>query len=449
LTEPLQNFKGREWNQAVAKLRRLKLLAEASSLEPGTLDAHPLVREYFKQQLKHERSDAWQEGNNRLYEHLERTTKEFPDTVEEMSPLYAAISHACAAGRHQEALTLHQGRIQRGNKYFSLKRLGAFGADLAALSGFFEIPWEKPVAGLTEAQKALVLSNAGGDLRALGRLQEATQLMEIGGLTIYLAQEEWQNAAILAINLSAIYLTMGALLQALSFSEQSMNFADNSGYKGWQKISRAAQADALHQAGRIAEAAAAFEEARKFQQEHEPTFSSLYSLPGFQYCDLLLDQERVQEVNENATRSLDLAERKNWLLEMALDNLSLGRACLAADDVNVTQAAGFVHRAVEGLRQAAHLEFLPRGILARAELYRITRDWGRAERDLAEVLRIATRSGMGLYLADYYLESARLQLARGKKDKARGHWTTARDMIDDMGYHRRDKEVDEIAVQLR
>lgn len=40
LTEPLQNFKGREWNQAVAKLRRLKLLGETD--EPGTLDAHPL-----------------------------------------------------------------------------------------------------------------------------------------------------------------------------------------------------------------------------------------------------------------------------------------------------------------------------------------------------------------------------------------------------------------------
>src|SRR5437016_9157468 len=84
LTEPLQHFKAREWNQATAKLRRIKLLAEASPSEPGAIDAHPLLREHFKQQLRRERPDAWGEGNYRLYEHLKDTAKEFPETVEEM-----------------------------------------------------------------------------------------------------------------------------------------------------------------------------------------------------------------------------------------------------------------------------------------------------------------------------------------------------------------------------
>jgi ATP/maltotriose-dependent transcriptional regulator MalT len=95
------------------------------------------------------------------------------------------------------------------------------------------------------------------------------------------------------------------------------------------------------------------------------------------------------------------------------------------------------------------MEFLPRGLLARAALHRVRGDYGRAERDLAEVLRIATRGGMGLYLADYHLESARLYLAQGNRDKAREHWETARGMIERMGYHRRDSEVNEIAEQLR
>jgi hypothetical protein len=58
LTEALQNLKAREWQQALAKLRRIKLLGAASAIEPDTLDAHPLVREHFKQQLKRERP-AW------------------------------------------------------------------------------------------------------------------------------------------------------------------------------------------------------------------------------------------------------------------------------------------------------------------------------------------------------------------------------------------------------
>jgi hypothetical protein len=34
------------------------------------------------------------------------------------------------------------------------------------------------------------------------------------------------------------------------------------------------------------------------------------------------------------------------------------------------------------------------------------------------------------------------------KEKAREHWEFAKDMINKMGYHRRDKEVDEIEKQL-
>jgi hypothetical protein len=55
---------------------------------------------------------------------------------------------------------------------------------------------------------------------------------------------------------------------------------------------------------------------------------------------------------------------------------------------------------------------------------------------------------MGLHLADCHLESARLHLAQGNRDKAREHWETAKAMIERMGYHRRDKEVDELAQKL-
>lgn len=144
LTEAFQDLKGREWQQALAKLRGIKLLGAASANDPNTLDAHPLVREHFKQQLKRERPDAWHEANNRLYEHLKHTAKELPDTVEEMSPLYAAVTHGCAADSHQEALYgIYSRRIQRGDKHFNWHKLGAFGADLAALSCFFEIPWQQ------------------------------------------------------------------------------------------------------------------------------------------------------------------------------------------------------------------------------------------------------------------------------------------------------------------
>ena len=60
---------------------------------------------------------------------------------------------------------------------------------------------------------------------------------------------------------------------------------------------------------------------------------------------------------------------------------------------------------------------LPRGLLARAEFYRVTGALDKAQKDLDEAFSIATRGGMGLHLADCHLEYARLYLAHGEKDQ--------------------------------
>ena len=96
---------------------------------------------------------------------------------------------------------------------------------------------------------------------------------------------------------------------------------------------------------------------------------------------------------------------------------------------------------------------LPRGLLARAEYYRVTGALDKAQKDLDEAFSIATRGGMGLFLADCHLEYARLKLfGKGWRlnveadtsDEAREHLKTAKEMIAKMGYHRRDKEVEEL-----
>jgi tetratricopeptide (TPR) repeat protein len=472
LTEALQDLKEREWQYALAKLRRINLLGTASANGPNTLDAHPLLREHFRQQLKRERPEAWREANNRLYEHLTRTAKELPDTVEEMSPLYTAVSHGCSAGRHQEALDeVYWRRIQRGNESFNTKGLGAFGHDLIALLGFFETLWEQTVAELTDADKGFVLGAAGFDLRAQGQLQEAARPMH-EALRLYLANDEGKNAAIAAGNLSELYLTRGELPLALKFAEQSVGLANRSGDENDQVISRAALADALHQAGRLEEAAAAFRDAEWLQQQQtayeiilkldpatgkvsshreEIKHEILYGLQGFLYCDLLLTQGRVQEVKPRATQMIDMAQKNGLLLDVALAYLAMGRAFLLEAQQpggDTAVAAEWLQRAVDGLRQAAQMDELPRGLLAYAALHRLQGDYERAERDLVAVQRVATHGGLGLHLADSHLESARLYLAQGDSVKAREHWAIADEIIWRLGYHRRDGEVRELAERF-
>jgi tetratricopeptide (TPR) repeat protein len=281
LTEPLFKRKGwwkkealsqEDWQNAVTTLRDHSLLAAADPREPETLDAHPLVRACFADELESHRPGAWQEGNRRLYEHLCQVAPDLPGTLEALQPLYAAVVYGCRAGRQQEAMDeVYQRRILRGNEHFSWRKLGAFGSELTALAGFFDRPWSQPSTRLTAAWQAFVLSEAAFVLRALGRLAEAVEPMQ-AGLGAFIAQEDWKRAAQAAGNLSELTLTLGDVPRAVTFGEQSVELADRSGDAFYRLAFRTTWADALHQADRWEESAAAFREAEAMQAEWQPEY---------------------------------------------------------------------------------------------------------------------------------------------------------------------------------
>ncbi|HIH87339.1 MAG TPA: toll/interleukin-1 receptor domain-containing protein [Methanosarcinales archaeon] len=453
LTEHIQVLSEANWLRLINRLREKRLIASGSRHQPDILDAHPLVREHFSEQLRDEYPEAWQEGNNRLYEHLKQTAEEYPDTIEEMIPLYSAVAHGCQAGRHQDAMDeLYWHRIQRGDELFNLHKLGAFGADLVAIFGFFDSLWDKPVAGLTEADKSYVLNVAGFDLRALGRLKDAVQPMK-AGLEADIALEGWKNAAIAAGNLSELYLTIGDIALALEYANKSVDLADKSGDAFQRMSKRTTLADALHQAGNQSEAESLFHEAEEMQKDRQPEYPFLYSLWGFRYCNLMLSRGEYQEVLSRAETALQIVlNGSKTLLDIALNNLSLGRAhllqALQEGSQDFAQAAEHLNQAVDGLRQAGQQDDLPRGLLARAELYRAQSDFERAQHDLDEAMTIAERGEMGLHQADCHLEYARMYLAMGRNDDARKRLDTAREMVEKTGYHRRDKDIVEIDEQI-
>src|SRR5215468_11677622 len=69
LTESLTDLSPDEWRTLLAKLRRARLLTGEDPDSPGNLDTHPLVREYFGEQLRTQRTEIWKECNRRLYHH--------------------------------------------------------------------------------------------------------------------------------------------------------------------------------------------------------------------------------------------------------------------------------------------------------------------------------------------------------------------------------------------
>ena len=155
LTESLTDLSPSEWRAILARLRRARLLVGEDPHSPGHLDAHPLVRENFGEQLRDRQADAWKECNRRLYHYYRTLAPQLPNSFREMEPLFLAVICGCNAGLFREALhEVYIPRIQRGNAYFVANVLGARGALLTALVHFFEDGrWSSPVKLGVEAQR--------------------------------------------------------------------------------------------------------------------------------------------------------------------------------------------------------------------------------------------------------------------------------------------------------
>jgi hypothetical protein len=493
LTDALPDLDKSEWQRAVARLRDARLLAPVDRSAPDALDAHPLVREWFGERLRKTNEKAWKAAHGRIYEYLrDSARKSKTPTLEDLSPLYQAIPHGCRSGRHQEAFDdLYIDRIcqrnAQGLEFYARNKLGTFDSDLAAISWFFDLPYEKPVATLTAARQSWVLGDAAACLRAQGRYAEA--LPAIRATLNNYEKENSLNSAIAASNLSEAELIVGEIGAAVIAGKRSVVLADQIGDSFEMLYNRTTYADALHAAGQFEQAERLFAEAEQRQFEYQPSNPLLYSLGGYKYCDLLIAKSDYSAVRDRAAATIVIARRNNWLLDIGLDTMTLGRShlglalsslkggqSLSAAREHALSARARSEEAVEGLRNAGTADFYSRGLLARVAFRRSVGDWDGAARDLDEVEEIAAPGPMNLYRCDMALERARLALAKVEafaplnqlidsssskpdvpdaaelaqlKQEAATQLSIAANYIKIYEYHRRDEELAELQAVLR
>ncbi len=258
----------------------------------------------------------------------------------------------------------------------------------------------------------------------------------------YGGDKDWWNAAQTAGNLSELRLTLGKVSanegSSVNAASEAVAHADRSERKEQAFYQRANLANAQHQAGHLEKASELFVEAEAMQKNLQPNYPQLYSLRGYQYCDLLLSYAAQADVHQRSLKLIEWRLPDDSLLDIALDTLSLGRATLALGKVDDARAS--LETAVDALRTAGGIDDVPHGLLARAELHRLTGAYDLASADLGEVYDIATRSHMRLFETDALLEHARLTLARAAPDAldaAKSLAARAKAIIDDTGYKRR------------
>jgi hypothetical protein len=293
----------------------------------------------------------------------------------------------------------------------------------------------------------------------------------------------------------------------VSDAKESVAYADRTRDAFQHLVRRTTHADALHQAGRRAEAEMLFREAEQMQAEREFGHPLLYSLRGFLYCDLLLStHERTawqivlecgdfSPLSLNVTRCDESTEEKRgnksphspalraviqraaqmltWeegmrnapVLDLALHHLTLARAGLFEAILRVSSSplkaenskrSAHIDAAVEGLRRSGNMDELPRGLITRAWLHFPKgghNGVASAQEDLDEAWEIAERGPMRLYMADIHLYRARLFHAvkpypwnknpDGTERGPKDDLKDARKLIEKCGYWRRKEELED------
>ena len=421
LTEQLIALSKAQRNIVLTRLAEAKLVTvnRDASGAVASLDAHPLLREYFAKHLRESHPETWKAAHRKLYEHLTATTPDKDEpTLDDLQPLYQAVAHGCHAGMQQDACDkIYMGRILLGTGsggFYDTMMLGAYGADLGAVACFFYPPWRRVSPNITLRGGAWLLNVAAYDLRALGRLTEAVEPMR-AALAMDVEREDWRNAAIAANNLGELESTLGDVDAAIRDCDRAVAHADRSGDAFLRMGIRTAHADALHQAGQRAPAEACFVEAERMQTESQPKYTLLTSGHGFRFCDLLLaDAERAawrrlfagpehpsdvepvraqvpscsarpphsvcddasddseqlvetcQNVSQRAAQTLEWAGRGSPPHIIGADHLTLARSTLYAAILRRgPPAVAHVQESVDFLRRAGSQDHLPRALLTR------------------------------------------------------------------------------------
>jgi tetratricopeptide (TPR) repeat protein len=417
LTESLTELRPTEWRTILAKLRRARLLAEEDPHNPGHLDAHPLVREYFGEQLRSQQAEAWKECNRRLYHYYRMLAPQLPNSLKEMEPLFLAVICGCNAGLFREALhEVYIQRIQRGDSYFTANVLGARGALLSVLVQFFENGrWGSPrktgVEGQTLIpedqlfvliQSALYLSVTRGmqspEVRICYERAESlcsnrplllyvaligqwryslvtdklTETMQIAKRLHSLAQE--QNDSALMVK---AHLALTATLYFLGDFETARENATR-GLQMWRSGDVQFQAEEVdappvgclcHEAliqwhfGEIASGQETMAQAISLANKLNDTHGLAVAVS---YAALLSYYERDHaEVARWASDLIELSTRRNFTLFLSFGSVYRGWARSASD--GTAEAIAFIQDGIQGYRASGSMLLLPLFLTLKAE----------------------------------------------------------------------------------
>lgn len=439
-TGHLQRVGEDAWNDTVGALRGMGLLNKPILEWPGTIDAHPLVREHFRELVRGSDPNIWTQGNRTLFDFYQAEAPVPAETAVQMSPLYAAVTHGCASDLHQKVfdkvLLPRVWRDRRTN--YSTRRLGMTGSDVVALSNYFYPGrWDELRAiPLTPQARVLILTNAGVRLRQLGRLTDARESFGAvaGEINIETAEpRELEDASYAAAQNCELLVIAGKLMRdpdkpgdpsgsALESAQRAIEYSSRGNDAYFSMHAHSTLGEVYFMLGKLQEAGEQYDEAMSIERARQPRPPFLYSQGLFRYGYFLIETGEAERIIRDASMSESWGknDRDSSLLSEAIRILIEGaahRALIEAGTRDATFLAAtekLLDKSINAFKYAGYSDYTVRGLLERAHFYHVRGGqeyYRKALRDLDDATVETDRGQMDILYTDILLQRAACYLS--------------------------------------
>jgi tetratricopeptide (TPR) repeat protein len=350
-----------------------------------------------------------------IYQYFGLYAPEWPETLEEMQPLFEQVYHGCAAGLYDEVFfDVYWEKIYRGDEFFIYHKLGAWEINLSLARTFFpEGDFSQMPLVSKKSIQSWLLNEAGLALLSTGRPKEAEELL-IKKTNIQIEYKDWRNASMGYRNLADLQFQTGELESGLESAKKAVELAEKA-KRDWDIMdSKAYLAWILHLLGKGEEAGKEFNQADELSIKSEG--NRLRSNAGIHYADFLLSTERIDEAFELTKQNLEICQRNKWLNDISPSHRSFG--AIERIKGNHDRAEIHLQKAIEIARKVGvpSLE-----IEALLESGRLHLDMGSQEdttRDANEVLKICARTGFKLHEPEAEIVLSKAYLALNDLEQA-------------------------------
>jgi len=404
-----------DWKYALENLKKLHLISASEKI----LDTHPLVREYFSKYIFDDYKDSYIKGHYSLYKYYKNLpNKDFPDTMEEMEPLFQSIFHGCKANKYDESFAIYANIIEKDN--ILIYSVGRFDLGLKILSNFYTTRYAKIHSKFSNANHNVLNEHVAYFLSSLGKNKDALNIFYKISNEASL-NNNYDDLISNLNNIMNICIFMGKFKEAESYfnkynSCMTLTIHDTT----FTKLSIKLQyASIKFFKGNFEEAEKCFTEVKE-NYPIEPT-------NGYILCEYLFYFKKINEVEKLCKSFFRLLQNSNLTSSMGHSYLILGKLKLNKKE-NKKTVLQIYDKAIYYFRKLNEVNFLGRSLVLRANALMYYKEFYKSDEDLQEAYALIIRSEAKLLLADWYIVAIQLALDEENFIKANTYFKEAKEL---------------------